>query len=689
MQKHFQYTLFLQNEEALNSNIVLLNMPHFSDLLQEWKKVNKFGFDIETFSNIEEEGALNPQFGEIRLLSIAIPIKCGVKVLLIDLGFLPPERERIYQQLIYLGFWELLSERLANPTVEVIGHSLEFEQQWMLAKYGYKIRCVRDTKLMSQVYWAGLDPWLDKVNNKPHSLASVCWRLGIEIDKTEQKSEWGWGDFGAGQLSNNQLNYAAYDSEVVLTVHQRLEPLLKEVGVWDTYMAECAASPAFAQMAHYGMPVNEMVLINVIQQYEAAYQDLVNKLGATFPLAVSHLYSTKELPKLINAKFKLKLKQVNAETLSKYWEVSELRLISVIKTTKTYLDYLHNLLEALRDGYVRGSYTQINRAAFGRSSCQNPNLQNPPNPSNFPPELEVYNLPPIRAVFVAHPGTKLIVSDLSKAHTRIACEASGDAELIKRLNSESQEIFCTIVAAIAQIQQLGSDWTEDNIRIWIIDKSHPHHKTAALLRSVSKNVHYGCLNLQGFKTLQKTIRTGSNINLTDREAKTSQEGWKQTYKGVAKFQRQIIKEANNTLPPVLGISEICQRTKFGLGYVRSLTGRGVFLPKYPQLVGEGKLLGVKGPDATAAFWTMAEADIIKMALGNIISIFDQHPCWQAHIGNMAHDEVDAIANSDYAPDVAAAIQSSMHCAMRQFIRSIPVDEGEQKESLICHSWAEK
>ncbi|MFB2980262.1 hypothetical protein [Microseira sp. BLCC-F43] len=101
-----------------------------------------------------------------------------------------------------------------------------------------------------------------------------------------------------------------------------------------------------------------------------------------------------------------------------------------------------------------------------------------------------------------------------------------------------------------------------------------------------------------------------------------------------------------------------------------------------------KSLGVTGKDATAAYWTMAEADIIKMALGNIISIFDQHPCWQAHIGNMAHDEVDAIALSDYALS-AAVIQSSMLCAMRQFIRTIPVDEGEPKSSLICHSWAEK
>ncbi len=690
MSHYFQYTLFLQNEERLKSNIVMLDNPQLSELLPKWKQTKRFGFDLETFgSSGEPDSALDPNTGEIRLISIAIPIEGKVKVLLIDLGFSSEQRRQIERQLHSLSFWTTLEERLANPTVEVVGHSLDFEQQWILAKYGYKIRCIRDTKLMSQVYWAGLDPWLDKVNNKAHSLASVCLRLGIEIDKTEQKSEWGWGDKGGGQLSNNQLNYAGYDAEIVLQVHDRLEPLLKEIGVWDSYMAECSASPAFAQMAHYGMPVNEAVLASVTQQYETAYQDLVNKLGTTFPEAVLYLYSPKELPKVINGKFRLKLSQVNADSLSKYWEIPELRLISVIKTTKTYLDYLTNLKESLRDGYVRSHYTQINRAAFGRSSSQHPNLQNPPNPSNFPRELEAYNLPAIRTVFVAHTDTCLIVSDLSKAHTRIACEASGDAELTKRLNSESQEIFCSIAAAIALIQGIGADWTEDNIRIWVKDKSHANHKTAALLRAVSKNVHYGSMNLQGFKMLQKTIRTGSGISLSDQEAQESQSGWKKTYAGVAAFCHKIIKEANCTLPSVLGIQEISALTKFGLGYVRCLTGRGVFLPKYPQEFGKQKSLSVKGPDATAAFWTMAEADIIKMALGTIIAQFDCHPEYGAHIGNMAHDEVDAIAHSDYAVEVATAIQTSMRCAMRQFIHCIPVDEGETPESLICGSWAEK
>jgi hypothetical protein len=47
-------------------------------------------------------------------------------------------------------------------------------------------------------------------------------------------------------------------------------------------MAECLASPAFSQMSNYGMPVNETILHQVINQYQQAYDDLINQLKTTF-----------------------------------------------------------------------------------------------------------------------------------------------------------------------------------------------------------------------------------------------------------------------------------------------------------------------------------------------------------------------------------------------------------------------
>lgn len=353
------------------------------------------------------------------------------------------------------------------------------------------------------------------------------------------------------------------------------------------------------------------------------------------------------------------------------------------------MDYLESLQKNQSDGYVKGNYTQINRMAFGRSSCSEPNLQTPPNPSNFPVELKPYNLPPIRSIFQPNPCMAMIICDLSKAHSRIACEASGDPQLASRFNSDSQDIFCSIVETIAAIQKLGFEWTINNITQWIKNKSHPNHDRAKLLRAVAKAVHYGCMNLQGAKTLQTTVRTGSGIDISLESAQNSQQGWKKTYPTLAKFQRQIVRDANQISINILESEAIFAKTKFGLGYVKCLTGRGVFLPKYPQEFDGRKSLSVRGPDACAAYWTMAESDIIKLAMGECVLLFEKHPEWSAWIANCCHDEIIAIAKEPYALEVATTVQQAGRNAMRRFIRTITVDEGESPEKLICSSWADK
>lgn len=690
MLESHQYSLLLFPQEALSPNIITINQPRFSTALKTWKTCSQFGFDIETFSKTNDaDGALNPETGEIRLIQIAIPQNPNINVLVIDLGWTSKERSLIHQKLETLGFWDTLKEKLASHPVEVVGHSLDFEQRWMLSKYNYPIRNIRDTKLMSQVYWAGLDPWLDKRHGKPHSLESICLRLGLDIDKTQQTSDWGWGELGNGQLSNSQLNYAGYDAEVVLKIHERLEPLLKDIGVWDSYLIECGASPAFAQMSHYGMPVDEAVLADVTCQYEAAYQSLLDQLKCTFDECIPHLYSPKKLAALINRQFELNLTSAKVDDLSKFWTIPELRLISIIKTTKVYVDYLQNIKSNVTNGYTQGNYTQINRKGFGRSSCSDPNLQNPPSPSTFPPELKPYNLPPIRSVFRTHPGRVGIWCDASKLHARVATQASLDPELMTRFNSAHGDIFCSIAEKIAQLETMGSEWTEENIRVWDKDKNHPNHPLAARLRAMSKSVHYGSQNLQGFRTLQNTIRTKSGIILSDSSAKNSITAWKTTYKVLAKFQRQIIQDANNCLPTVLGIESICPRTKFGLGYVRCLTGRGVFLPKWPQKYSAHRELSVRGPDANAAYWTMCEADIIKTFLAYCIAAFDTHPEWEAWVGNCCHDEGDLFGKEEFGIEIASAVQNAMRQAMRTVIKDIPVDEGENPKSLLGNSWTDK
>jgi|GEM_PF-2125020 len=704
MTQFYQYKLNLFPEASRQDNIIGLENQGLNQAIGLFQQSPRFGFDLETFSRASTP-AIAPETGEIRLIQIAIE-QPAVQVIVIDLGWTAKERSRIHQKLESLGFWTTLQERLANPQVEVVGHSLDFEQRWMLAKYNFPIRNLRDTKLMSQVYWAGLDPWLLKQHGKPHSLESVCLRLGISIDKSRQTSDWGWGDLGNGQLSNNQFNYAANDASITLKVHDLLEPRLKEIGVWTSYLIECAASPAFAQMSHYGMPVDEGVLADVTVAYEAAYQSLVEQLGGTFSECLPHLYSPKKLIALINRRFRVTLKSANVDDLSKFWGIPEVRLISVIKTTKTYVAYLHSIQAQVRNGFVRGKYTQINRKGFGRSSCSEPNLQNPPSPTTFPPELTPYNLPPIRSVFRTHSGCIGVWCDASKLHARVATQASLDPELIARFNSPHGDIFCTIAEKLSQLEGMGSDWTEENIRRWTLDKHHVNYGQASRLRAMSKSVHYGSQNLQGWRTLQKTIRTKSGIVLSDESAKNSIKAWRQTYKVLASFQHSIVEKANHNLPSVLGIHLIQSRSKFGLGYVRCLTGRGVFLPKWRQNVEDGRepkiegkwkkpnglystLVSVKSPDANAAYWTMCEADIIKTFLAYCVAAFDAYPEWEAWVGNCCHDEADIFGKEEFGVEIASAVQMAMEQAMRIVIKDIPVSEDECPERLLGNCWTDK
>jgi len=237
---------------------------------------------------------------------------------------------------------------------------------------------------------------------------------------------------------------------------------------------------------------------------------------------------------------------------------------------------------------------------------------------------------------------------------------------------------------------MGADWTEPNINQWLKDKSHPNHAQAKLMRGIAKNVHYGNLNLQGAATLQTTISTGAGIEISIEEAKAAIDAWKGAYPQVSQFQQELVNKANQVLPVVeanlLGINEIRAKSKFGLGYVRTITGRSVFLPKY---LNRDNKLSVKGPDACAAFWTMAEADIIKLAIAFCVLVFDQHPEWLAHIACCCHDEIVAVCKSEFALNVAEVVQYQMEFCMKHYIKSISVSENEPTSKLICNSWADK
>src|SRR5262249_34897865 len=129
---------------------------------------------------------------------------------------------------------------------------------------------VRDTLLMSQLLTAGT---LDR-----NGLAECCQRyLGRELSKEQQRSDW------SGELTAEQLAYAARD---VLVLHPLLKALRKEIkkaGLQEALAVETAALPAVAWMSNSGVPFDKEAWLRLGEKAAEDAERLRAELAAAAP----------------------------------------------------------------------------------------------------------------------------------------------------------------------------------------------------------------------------------------------------------------------------------------------------------------------------------------------------------------------------------------------------------------------
>jgi ribonuclease D len=105
-----------------------------------------------------------------------------------------------------------LTDILAERVPMKIVHNARFERR-VLAAVGLELGGIHDT-LEASRRLRGIDAL------GGHGLAMVCEReLGIVLDKGEQTSDW-----ARRPLSDEQVQYAALDAEVLLALWERLPP---------------------------------------------------------------------------------------------------------------------------------------------------------------------------------------------------------------------------------------------------------------------------------------------------------------------------------------------------------------------------------------------------------------------------------------------------------------------------------
>jgi DNA polymerase-1 len=158
---------------------------------------------------------------------------------------------------------------------DLVAHNANFEELWLWHEFAVTLPTMDDTMVMSQVLYGGTEDF-KKVR---HGLADVVQReLGIDLDKELQESDW-----GAEELTYEQLDYAAKDAEILLPLAGRLIQRLYDEGLMPTYELEKRVRPAVDAMERYGVAVHrdrlEALIEDATQRAEALKAELAEEWG--------------------------------------------------------------------------------------------------------------------------------------------------------------------------------------------------------------------------------------------------------------------------------------------------------------------------------------------------------------------------------------------------------------------------
>lgn len=213
------YTYAESGDSAISAvRFTLISDGGLSDVVRTLEEAPVIGLDIETTG-------LDPHTDDIRLVQVAD----GNHTFVVDAFRVDPRP---------------LFEAIASKTL--LAHNAKFELSWIKEKFDIEPEDVRDTMLMSQVLYAG-DCSIE------HGIGPTAQReLGIELDKTLQKSAW-----SAETLTQAQLDYAATDAVVLLPLYGELDKKIKDAGLENIVRLEHRVLPAIVRMGLSGVAVDQ------------------------------------------------------------------------------------------------------------------------------------------------------------------------------------------------------------------------------------------------------------------------------------------------------------------------------------------------------------------------------------------------------------------------------------------------
>jgi DNA polymerase I len=481
-------------------------------------------FNATTVAFDCETTGLQPVYGGLRLLQLAALDRMPV---VIDCWDLEDHH------------WQDLEEFFSIKRYW-LAHNAVFDLGWLQEHELYPEGDVLCTMLASRILTNGLP-------NLKHGLQHVVKRyLKLEISKEEQRSDW------TGDLTHNQLDYAAYDVELLTQLDGPINQRMAEGNLHKAWFLECKALPTMAQLWRTGMPFQR-------DELEQLHQDLAadnERLGEAFIDTLDEaLPEGKKLPRdpdgtfnLINTRSKpegsvregtKKQAGFNLNSPKQLLDVfttligavpvdntgkpsaSRAALREYVGDHRVVAEYLawkrvekrRQMVEALlkhlgSTGFIKASYMQLG-ADTGRMSCIGPNLQQIPRDSRF------------RACVKAPAGWKLVVADYAQMELRLAAAEAEDPLMIRAF----QDGLDLHTVTAMQIYGVSED------------------EVTKEMRQISKSANFGLLYGSGARGL-RNYAAGMGVQMDLAEAGEIRAKFHAVYTGISRWQRENAAQAN-------------------------------------------------------------------------------------------------------------------------------------------------
>src|SRR5215218_6957410 len=352
-------------EERTSSYRLVTDVEELSGVARTLAGAGILGADIETTS-------LNPRDGKIRLLQLAT------------------DEDTFVVDVFAVRDLSPLKSVLEGGPIKTLHHA-KFDHEFLRLQHGISLSPIFDTMLAAQL--------LDG------------------------------GEYGSGELSRGQLEYATRDAAILLPLRERLAGALEEEELGYVSTIEFGAVAAIAEMELAGIKLDVARWRELEKTVRERRDRAAERLEAHFPppegvLPLEGLGPRLNLnsPQQITDAFRqigIELPDTRVWTLLKVDHQAARDLLEYRELQKKLGTYLETYPEFINEktGRIHANFLQC-RVPTGRLACTSPNIQQIPHEDEF------------RRCFVAEAGNVLVIADYSQIELRILAEVSDDPAFV-------------------------------------------------------------------------------------------------------------------------------------------------------------------------------------------------------------------------------------------------------------------